>query len=440
MKRISELAPQAGLTKTYALTMTDLIINYADNDYGSRPQDTKRISAESLGNSIVGAHLNNSNTVDEGASGFNTNRRYYVEQNTNGKLMVQVPWTDTIPVTSVAGKTGAVTLTNSDVGLGNVENKNSATIRSELTSSNITTALGYTPVNSSVVGSSNGIATLDSNGLVPTSQLPSYVDDVIEGYLYNNKFYTTDEHNTEITGEGGKIYIDLTTNSRQVYRWGGSAFAAIPIGLALGNTSDTAYRGDYGAAAYTHATDASRLTTAQNSGLYKVAISSEGHISSVTAVEKSDITGLGIPGQDTTYSTGSEFTSGLTKLYTSYGSGTDGAITQNTFTVLMANMIVNFGLTVALPSAATITENTTTGVLTVNLSGLNENCTTVIQKKGTDDTWTAYTEGDSWAIGDIFRVYVTRTVTIGASTFTNSGVIGNNHTTTTEWAPTPEEP
>ena len=48
-------------------------------------------------------------------------------------------------VTSVAGKTGAVTLAKGDVGLGNVENKSSATIRSELTKSNVTTALGYTP-------------------------------------------------------------------------------------------------------------------------------------------------------------------------------------------------------------------------------------------------------------------------------------------------------
>lgn len=51
-------------------------------------------------------------------------------------------------VDSVAGKTGVVTLTNSDVGLGNVENKSSATIRGEITSGNVTTALGYTPYNS----------------------------------------------------------------------------------------------------------------------------------------------------------------------------------------------------------------------------------------------------------------------------------------------------
>lgn len=50
-------------------------------------------------------------------------------------------------VDSVAGKTGVVTLVSGDVGLGNVENKSSATIRGELTSGNVTTALGFTPYN-----------------------------------------------------------------------------------------------------------------------------------------------------------------------------------------------------------------------------------------------------------------------------------------------------
>jgi hypothetical protein len=41
------------------------------------------------------------------------------------------------------------------------------------------------------IGVANGLATLDSNGKVPSSQLPSYVDDVIEGYYHDNKFYST---------------------------------------------------------------------------------------------------------------------------------------------------------------------------------------------------------------------------------------------------------
>jgi hypothetical protein len=148
-------------------------------------------------------------------------------------------------------------------------------------------------------GANNGLAELDANGLVPSSQLPSYVDDVIEGYYYNSKFYKESAHTTEIPGETGKIYVDLSTE--KTYRWSGSAFVVISETLALGETSSTAYRGDRGKTAYNHATDSNRLTTAQTGGLYKIATTAEGHVASATAVEKADITALGIPAQDTTY-------------------------------------------------------------------------------------------------------------------------------------------
>lgn len=48
-----------------------------------------------------------------------------------------------------------VNITKAGIGLGNVENKSSATIRSELTSSNVTAALGYTPINSSATNLTN---------------------------------------------------------------------------------------------------------------------------------------------------------------------------------------------------------------------------------------------------------------------------------------------
>ena len=70
-------------------------------------------------------------------------------------------------VTSVAGRTGAVTLTSSDVGLANVENKSSATIRGELTSSNVTTALGYTPL-SLAGGTMTGAITFAAGQTWPT--------------------------------------------------------------------------------------------------------------------------------------------------------------------------------------------------------------------------------------------------------------------------------
>lgn len=152
-------------------------------------------------------------------------------------------------------------VTKSQVGLGNVENKSSATIRNEITSTNVTTALGYTPLNQSLKGSADGLAELDSNGKVPSSQLPSYVDDVIEGYLSGGKFYKESAHTTEISGESGKIYIDLSTE--KTYRWSGSTFVVISETLALGETSSTAYRGDRGKIAYDHSQTAHAPSNAQ---------------------------------------------------------------------------------------------------------------------------------------------------------------------------------
>jgi len=79
------------------------------------------------------------------------------------------------------------------------------------------------------------------NGKVPTAQLPAYVDDVLE---YANLV------NFPETGENGKIYIAQNTNI--TYRWSGSAYVAIGSDLALGETSNTAFRGDYGKTAYDH--------------------------------------------------------------------------------------------------------------------------------------------------------------------------------------------
>lgn len=90
-------------------------------------------------------------------------------------------------------------------------------------------------LNASLKGVANGVASLDANGMVPSSQLPSYVDDVLE---YTNKA------GFPSTGETGKIYIDKTTNI--TYRWGGTAYVEISPSLALGETSSTAYPGNKG--------------------------------------------------------------------------------------------------------------------------------------------------------------------------------------------------
>ena len=90
-------------------------------------------------------------------------------------------------------------------------------------------------IKSSEKGASNGVATLGSDGRVPSSQLPAYVDDVLE---YNNR----DSFPT--TGESGKIYVAKDTN--KTYRWSGSVYVVISDTLALGETAGTAYEGSKG--------------------------------------------------------------------------------------------------------------------------------------------------------------------------------------------------
>ena len=135
-------------------------------------------------------------------------------------------------------------------------------------------------------------------GVIAAANLPSFVDDVIEGYLNGGKFYkekkTDGTYATEITAETGKIYVNL--NDNKTYRWSGSAYVVISETIALGETASTAYRGDRGAVAYNHA---AAHGSAFANGLYKITTNAQGHVTAATAVTKSDITALGIPAQDT---------------------------------------------------------------------------------------------------------------------------------------------
>lgn len=123
-------------------------------------------------------------------------------------------------------------------------------------------SLGFTPLNANLKGAVNGVAELDATGKVPASQLPSYVDDVLE---YDN------QAGFPTTGETGKIYIAKDTN--KTYRWSGSGYVEISASLALGTTSSTAFRGDYGQTAYTHSQSAHAPADAQkNSDITKAEI------------------------------------------------------------------------------------------------------------------------------------------------------------------------
>lgn len=87
-------------------------------------------------------------------------------------------------------------------------------------------------VKRSEMGTASGVATLDSSGKVPSSQLPSYVDDVLE---------YADLLSFPATGESGKIYVDTSTNKE--YRWSGSTYIEISssdvTGIKVGSSGST---------------------------------------------------------------------------------------------------------------------------------------------------------------------------------------------------------
>lgn len=123
-------------------------------------------------------------------------------------------------------------------------------------------------------GAANGVASLDSGGKIPASQLPAGYDnvDMLQSFVTTNpssnmqigqKFYNTTTNKiftatsattgVETAVEGGdKIYINITENKS--YRWTGATMVAVGdgSGVALGTTSSTAFRGDYGNTLYTN--------------------------------------------------------------------------------------------------------------------------------------------------------------------------------------------
>lgn len=134
---------------------------------------------------------------------------------------------------------GNVEISPANIGLGNVTN--------------------HAQVKRTEMGVANGVATLGADGKVPSGQLPSYVDDVLE---FENKV------SFPAKGEAGKIYVSKDTNL--TYRWSGTAYVEISASLALGETSSTAYAGDKGKALATRLTAVEEKATTNASNISSV--------------------------------------------------------------------------------------------------------------------------------------------------------------------------
>lgn len=118
---------------------------------------------------------------------------------------------DLTAIAALSGTSGFLKKTAADTWV-----LDTSTYLTSISSGDVTTALGYTPENPANKGAANGYASLDSGGKVPSSQLPSYVDDVLE-YANLAAF--------PATGSSGIIYVAADTN--KAYRWSGSAYVEI---------------------------------------------------------------------------------------------------------------------------------------------------------------------------------------------------------------------
>ena len=189
----------------------------------------------------------------------------------------------------------------------------------------------YTHPTSGVTAGTYRSVTVDANGHVTGGTNPT----TLAGYGITDASPSNHTHSSYVNQNAfGKVTVGSTTIN--------SGAAIDTLTLAAGSnvtiTADATNKKVTIAATDTKYTHPSY--TAKSSGFYKVTVDATGHVSAVTAVTKSDITGLGIPGQDTVY-THPTYTSRSSGLYKITVNGTGHVSGASAVT---ASDIVKLGL------------------------------------------------------------------------------------------------
>ncbi len=277
LKLSKTTAQSKSYTPNESYTLKDLIVNGSARVLGTLHATKFKGTLEGNANTATTASKLGTN------AGSGTQPVYFsngVPTNTTYTLGKSVPsdakFTDTTYSAATTSENGLMSSTDKKKLDGIATGANKTIVDSALSSTstnpvqnkvvntaigNLTSLVGNTAVATQISTAIASKADLDTSGKVPSSQLPSYVDDVIE---YNGK------SNFPSTGESGKIYVDTATNL--TYRWSGSVYVEISPSLALGETSSTAYRGDRGKTAYDHSqstharTDATKTAKSSTNG------------------------------------------------------------------------------------------------------------------------------------------------------------------------------
>jgi hypothetical protein len=174
-------------------------------------------------------------------------------------------------------------------------------------------------IESAMSGGSGGATTVDSQ-MSDTSTNPvqnkvvkNYVDNISPEYSDTSSL-TTLSSGEKLTNALSKIKLAISNLINHINNKSNPhEISKSQIGLGyVENKSSATIRGELtkknvtDALGYTPPESSSSYThptyTAKSSGLYKVTVDETGHVSSTSAVTKSDITGLGIPSTNTTYS------------------------------------------------------------------------------------------------------------------------------------------
>lgn len=284
--------------------------------------------------------------------------------------------------------------------------------------------------------SSSSLDASKLTGTVPTSVLPSYVDDVLE-YAKKADF--------PATGEEGKIYVDKATNL--TWRWGGSAYVEISPSLAIGSTASTAAKGNHthtvtatGTVSTTTATTSNKTATVSAASSGTATYTPAGTVSQPTftgtqgsvSVSKS-YTPAGTVAAPTF--TGTKAT-GLTVSPASSGTATytpAGTVSQPTFTGTAATISVSKSYTpagsVSTPTISVKTAGSTTTVNSITAVGTLPSLTVTNQTVVTGTSvsnevmsFTTTTNGSAsgWSAGTLPTKGANTTVKTGDAAYQSS--------------------
>ena len=302
----------------------------------------------------------------------------------------------------------------------------------------ITTTGTHTHTVTGFLTSSSSLDASKLTGTVPTSVLPSYVDDVLE--------YTA-KANFPATGEEGKIYVDKTTNL--TWRWGGSAYVEISPSLAIGSTASTAAKGNHThTVSHTPAGTVTVTTNATTNKTATVAPASSGTATYTPAGTVSQPTFTGTQGSvsvSKSYTpagtvaapsfTGTKAT-GLTVSPASSGTATytpAGTVSQPTFTGTAATISVSKSYTpagsVSTPTISVKTAGSTTTVNSITAVGTLPSLTVTNQTVVTGTSvsnevmsFTTTTNGSAsgWSAGTLPTKGANTTVKTGDAAYQSS--------------------